>query len=79
MWVSVINEGSEITDADKDKIFSKFYQADHSHSVEGNGIGLAVVKKIVELHGGKVEVESKNGKNTFTVRLKKNVLMADAM
>ena len=77
VWVSVINEGSEITDADKNKIFAKFYQADHSHSVEGNGIGLAVVKKIVELHGGKIEVESKNGKNTFTVRLEKNAIIAD--
>lgn len=79
VWVSVINTGVEITDADKIKIFTKFYQADQSHSGDGNGIGLAVVKKIVELHGGKVEVESSGGKNTFTVKLEKNIIIADAV
>jgi len=78
IWVSVINEGPEISDEDKKKIFNKFYQADQSHSGDGNGIGLAVVKKIVELHGGRIEVESKDRKNSFTVILKKNVIVADA-
>lgn len=73
IWVSVINEGPEISDNDRKKIFYEFYQADESHSREGNGIGLSVVKKIVELHNGKIEVESKGGKNTFTVYLKNNL------
>ena len=79
VWVSVENNGAEISEEDKKKIFNKFYQTDKSHSGEGNGIGLAIVKKIVELHGGKTDVESKNGKNTFTITLKKRVITADIL
>lgn len=79
LWVSITNEGTKIAEEDKKKIFNKFYQADQSHASEGNGIGLAVVKKIVELHGGKIEVESKDGKTSFTVRLEKNSIIAQAM
>lgn len=70
--VSVINHGSEISPENQVKIFNKFYQEDESHSTEGNGIGLAVVKKIVELHKGEILVNSKNNTTTFTVRLPKN-------
>ena len=53
------------------KIWNKFYQADESHASEGNGVGLAIVKKIVELHRGEVSVGNKNGTVTFTVELPK--------
>ena len=53
------------------KIFNKFYQADESHSSEGNGIGLAIVKRVTELHNGKVYVESTDNLTTFTVKLPK--------
>ena len=69
--VSVINEGSEITPEEQKKIFNKFYQADESHSTEGNGIGLAVVKKVVDLHQGEVWVQSGNGVTAFMVELPK--------
>ena len=69
--VSVSNEGNEIP-ADKRKmIFRKFYQADESHAQEGNGIGLAIVKKIVDLHDGKISCMSENGLTVFTVELPK--------
>ena len=69
--VSVSNEGSVIP-ADKQKmIFRKFYQADESHAQEGNGIGLAIVKKIVDLHDGKVSFVSENDLTVFTVELPK--------
>lgn len=43
-------------------IFDKFYQGDMSRSTEGNGLGMAIVKKIVFLHGGQISVESEQGR-----------------
>ena len=67
--VSISNIGDPIPQESMDKIFNKFYQADESHATEGNGVGLAIVKKIVELHHGTVGVKCKDGVTTFTVRL----------
>ena len=72
--VSVSNTGAEIPTEQMGKIFGKFYQADESHATEGNGIGLAVVKRVVELHMGSIEVCSEEGMNTFTVELPKHVV-----
>lgn len=69
--VSVINSGKEIPVESLDRIFQKFYQADESHATEGNGIGLAIVQKIVALHGGHVEVDGREGRTAFTVTLPK--------
>lgn len=70
--VDVENEGVEIKDEDKERIFQKFYQAQKTFSKSGNGIGLSIVKHIVDLHNGTVNVESINGKTVFTVILPKN-------
>lgn len=67
--VDVINTGKEISPKNYDRIFNKFFQEDESHSVAGNGVGLAVVKKIVDLHKGTVKAESKDGKTVFSVTL----------
>ena len=69
--VEVINSGREIPQESRERIFQKFYQADESHATEGNGVGLAVVKKIVELHEGSVAVDSREGRTAFTVVLPK--------
>ena len=69
--VEVSNTGSEIPPEKQKRIFNKFYQADESHAQEGSGIGLAIVKKIVDLHGGWVSVKSGDGMTTFTVELPK--------
>jgi len=67
--VSVANEGPPIPPEERRRIFNKFYQADHSHSTEGNGVGLAVVKYVTELHGGTVAVDCQYGRTIFTVCL----------
>ena len=69
--VDVANTGSSISSKDGERIFAKFYQCDTSHSTQGNGVGLAVVKRIVDLHSGIVFVESKIDMTTFTVMLPK--------
>ena len=69
--VAVENEGPEIPPEATQKIFNKFYQADESHASEGNGAGLAIVKRVVELHGGAVSVLSDESRTRFTVSLPK--------
>lgn len=68
--VRVANSG-EIAPEHLGRIFQKFYQADRSHFSAGNGVGLAIVKRIVELHGGTVSAESTGGAVIFTVELPK--------
>jgi signal transduction histidine kinase len=71
--VDVSNTGSEIPRDKIEKIWTKFYQADESHSTDGNGIGLPIVKRIVELHSGSVSVKSENCITVFSVVIPKNV------
>lgn len=61
--VLVINNGQEIPPDDLPYIFERFYKADQSRSVEraGAGIGLSIVKELVEAHGGRVGAESSRG------------------
>ena len=54
--ISFANKGDEIPAAAQSHIFDKFYQADTSHATQGNGLGLAIVHKIIGLHGGTVKV-----------------------
>ena len=68
--VEVTDSGCGIPEEAIPHIFEKFYQADHSHAVKGNGLGLSLVKKIVELSGGKISVSSVIGKGTtFKIKL----------
>lgn len=70
--VKIADEGIGIAEENISRIFEKFYQADASHAQSGNGLGLAIAKRIVELCGGTILCESKIGTGTtFTVTLPK--------
>lgn len=67
---AVTDRGPGMDEKTKAHIFEQFYQGDTSHRSQGNGLGLAMVRKIVELHGGKVSVDSSPGNgSSFTVIL----------
>lgn len=55
---SVTDEGSGVPEEERQRIFHKFYQLDSSHKQEGNGLGLALVKQIIDGCGGEIEVEN---------------------
>ena len=67
--VMISNSGAEIPESERDSIFNKFYKLDKAHASEGNGIGLAIVKRIVELHKGSVDISCTDEVVTFTVSL----------
>ena len=70
--IIVEDGGIGISDADKKKIFEPFYRAKDvvDAQIHGNGLGLSLVKEIAEAHGGKVSVESENGKGSrFVINL----------
>lgn len=71
--LSVTNTGEPISDEKKVEIFDRFYRESKSREKTGNhyGLGLSIANTIVKKHNGKITVESKNGKNTFTVILPK--------
>ncbi len=67
---TVEDDGIGMDEETQARIFEKFYQADSSHTTLGNGIGLNIVKCIVELAGGRIDVESSLGNGTkFVVTL----------
>lgn len=72
LTVTIADHGNGMTDEVQKHIFEKFYQGDSSHKAEGNGLGLALVKRIVELCKGTITVESSPGKGAvFSVSLPK--------
>jgi signal transduction histidine kinase len=65
-FVSIRNSGDGIEKEELEKVFERFYKVDRSRSydVKGAGLGLFLVKSIIELHGGEVRVDSKVGEYT---------------
>lgn len=69
--VEILNTGSNIPEDKQPYIFNKFYQAEESHTTPGNGVGLAIVKRVVDLHSGRVTVRNEGNAAVFTVALPK--------
>ena len=70
--LSVSDTGCGMNEENCRRIFDRFYQGDTSHSVEGNGLGLSLVNRVVDLVEGKATVESELGKGSkFTIILNK--------
>jgi signal transduction histidine kinase len=68
--VSVADTGPGIAPEDQERIFEEFQQTDLGAQREGTGLGLALSKRLIELHGGRIWVESELGKgSTFTFAL----------
>jgi len=70
--VAVADTGVGIAPADHEAVFEEFRQlgTDYTKKAEGTGLGLALTRKFVELHGGSIRLESEPGKgSTFTFTL----------
>ena len=63
-YVRITDSGCGMDENVAKNIFKKFYQGDSSHKSEGNGLGLALAKRAVDIHGGSIEVDSRIGFGT---------------
>jgi two-component system, OmpR family, sensor histidine kinase MprB len=58
--IAVLDRGVGLASADRDRIFDRFYRADATRTMPGSGLGLSIVKQIVDIHGGTVQVDERD-------------------
>lgn len=69
------DEGKGINEEDQKRVFDKFYKGDGSKNIEGTGLGLSIVKRIVELYGGRINLNSKPNEGTkISIVFEKNLV-----
>lgn len=72
---TIQDTGEGMSEQTKARIFDKFYQGDTSHAKDGNGLGMTIVKRIVALYDGRIELTSAPGKGTvFSIHLPNTAL-----
>lgn len=71
VWIYFCNKGKTIPAGKLNSIFEKFFRMDEARSTNtgGAGLGLAIAKEIITLHGGKITAESENESTTFRISL----------
>ena len=68
--VAIADRGIGIPVQDRDRLFERYHRGSNVSGIVGTGVGLYLVKMVVDLHGGSVEVESREGEGArFTIRL----------
>ena len=73
VFVEIADSGFGMSEETAKHIFEKFYQGDRSRSTQGNGLGLALVNRVIDILNGKITVESKlNEGSKFIIQLKKD-------
>ncbi len=65
--IRVTDQGLGMTPEQRDKVFDRFFRADTSGNIPGTGLGMTIVKEIIELHGGQVSVISELGVGTTVI------------
>lgn len=69
--ISVSDTGAGISEADRRRLFEKYFRSDRTRQIRGTGLGLAVTREIVRAHGGELEVASREGEgSTFSFTLR---------
>ena len=70
LYISVKDFGKGIKNEDLPKLTDPFYRGDRENNIKGFGIGLTIVKKVIEAHNGELNIESEYGKGSlFTLKI----------